>query len=276
MTNTTITEKIGRLLAQAEHTSHEAEAEIFFAKAQELATLYSVDLAKARHATELKERTVPTTRRVVLGERRTKGLNTLVELITEIGGANGLICDIAHNSTYVNLFGFEEDIDVTEALYASLSIQMVHAAEAHKRSGNWKTDLVYREGRYDERKSEWVSSGYKPVSWLTARLDFQQAFAVRVGARLKAVKRDAELALLLEESAAVEHVEASTSTALVLADKAKDVRDYYADASRARGSYRGGRNGYATNVSSSAGDSAGRSARLSGQGSLSGVMAALR
>ena len=41
-------DKIGKLLAQAEGTSNEHEAEAFVTRAQELATAYAVDLELAR------------------------------------------------------------------------------------------------------------------------------------------------------------------------------------------------------------------------------------
>lgn len=66
-------ERIAKLLNQAENAANEAEAAAFMEKAQQLATTYSVDLAKARHVTKSKERTLPEQRTVVIGERGTKG-----------------------------------------------------------------------------------------------------------------------------------------------------------------------------------------------------------
>lgn len=190
MTNSlSITERIGKLLAQAEGTDNQAERDVFMAKAQSLATHHSVDLAKARHAVTAKERTVPITRQVRLGEKGTRGLNTLVELITNIGSAQGVQATIAHSSTWVNFFGFAEDIDVTEALYASLATQMVTASEEFKATGEWRKDTVYSY-RLDD---------YKPVSWLSARLDFQQAFAIRVGVRLTVARNEAEAEIVERE-----------------------------------------------------------------------------
>lgn len=351
MTNN-ITELVGKLLAQAEGAGTEAESEIFMAKAQKLATQYSVDLALARHATEVKHRTVPVTRRVTLGERGTRGLNTLVELITNIGTAQGVQSTIAHNSTFVNFFGFAEDIDITEALFASLAVQMVKASEEFKATGEWKQDTTYRPGRYRyvdyetgkpcsrhnyRAEQEWVDGGYKPINWLSARLDFQQAFAVKVGHRLIIARNEAQVAVREEEErkASAPHLDAdgelteefvswfadehgldltgddetaieladslrqdvltdpwfvelvapfiarneapvSTGTELVLADKARTVRDYYAQETRhIRGSYRGGRSGGGAAISYNAGSAAGSRASLSRSTSIGGSRAAL-
>lgn len=129
-TASSITEKIAKLLAQAEGAGTEAEAQTFMDKAQQLATLHSIDLAKARHITVAKQRTAPVTRTITIGVRGTKGLNTLVQLIIGIARANDVILNVAHNSTAVFAYGFAEDIDITEALFASLSVQMAHAVAA--------------------------------------------------------------------------------------------------------------------------------------------------
>lgn len=332
MTNTSLTEKIGKLLAQAEGASTEAEASVFTAKAQQLATHYSIDLAKARHATQSKHRTVPVTRQVRIGEKGTRGLNTLIELITRIGSAQGLSCTIAHNNTFVNFYGFDEDIDITEALFASLATQMVSACEEFKASNEWKKDTYWRYGR-----------GEVSIPWLTARLNFQDAFARRVGSRLSAARHEAEQAereaeetaasrqasaphldeddlteefvtwfqevhgldLTGDDETAVEMAQAfrniltdnvglwyvelltpfavktqkapvSTGTELVLADKSREVQDYYKQQTRhLRGTWKGGYNGSTAHVSRDAGRAAGSSAKLSNSTPLGGSKRAI-
>lgn len=362
MTNTSLTEKIGKLLAQAEGAGTEAEAAVFMAKAQELATHHSIDLAKARHAIESKHRTVPVMRRIDIGQRGTRGLNTLVSLMTNIGEAQGLRCTIAHNSTFVNFYGFDEDIDITEALFASLATQMVRACEEFKASGEWKSDTVWRGARYTNRyldrygnpcrktddwwdeEGDYTPGGYVPVTWLTARLNFQQSFASKVGQRLRTARYEAERAertedelrlsrresaphlddegnltehfaawfiethgldldgddetakemaeafrSILTENVGMWHVElvtqysltvvepVSTGTELVLADKAREVQDFYSGATRhIRGSWKGGYSGRGKSATaSSAGREAGGRASLSNSASLSGARKAL-
>lgn len=286
-----LTEKVAKLLSQAENAGTEAEAATFMQKAQEMATLYSIDLAKARHITVAKEKTTPVQRTITLGVRGTRGLNTLVELFRGIAAANDLTMNIAHNSTYVIAFGFAEDIDIAEALFASLSVQMAAAAAEYRKEGSWKQETVYRPGRYRKpTKAEiaeghyrwdsiWEDGTYAPMSWLSARLDFQEGFARRVGSRLYDAKvsaesaaKSADMAAAADAAAAID--EASTGTALVLVEKREAIAEFYKKTSTARGSYKGGRQ-----VSSSralgAGRAAGDRARLSSNTGIGGSRKAI-
>lgn len=287
-----ITEKIAKILNQAENAGTEAEAAVFLAKAQELATIHSIDLARARHATKAKERTTPITKTITLGVRGTRGLNTLVNLFTGIARANDVKVNIAHNSTYVVAFGFAEDIEVSEALFASLNVQMAQAAVEWKKTGEWKQDTTYRSAKYvkvwecehtgNRRDCDYYYGcdyDYKyipgervPVSWLSARLDFQQAFGSRVETRLLTAKREAEAAA--EASEDLTGGDESTGTALVLVEKREAVADYYAANSTARGSYRGGRSS-GHGRAYEAGSQAGQRARLGGSESLPGARKAI-
>ena len=267
-TATSLTDKIAKLLNQAERAGTEAESATFMAKAQELATLYSIDLAKARHATVAKERTVPVQRTVTLGVRGTRGLNTLVALFSGIAAANDLNMDIAHNSTRVFVFGFAEDIDVAEALFASLSVQMAQAAEAYRKDGSWKSETIYRPGHF--QGWNWIDGTEKPITWLSARLDFQAGFASQVGRRLEAARRDAENAARAADSGDP----ASTGTDLVLVTKREAVSDFYRTTSNARGSYRGGRR-TASSAARGAGHRAGDRASLSRSTGVGGARRAI-
>lgn len=284
------TEKIAKLLNQAERAGTEAEGATFLAKAQELATLYSIDLARARHATVAKQRSTPIQRTITLGVRGTRGLNTLVSLFQGVAYANDLKFNVAHNSTYVIAFGFAEDIDVAEALFASLTVQMANAAAEYKKRGDWREQTVYQPGGYEyyristgEKVSDsygrrwayvsediaerWVDGIYKPIGWLSARLDFQAGFAQRVAQRLAAAKQDAEDEARLRDALADD---TTTGTELVLADKRDAVEDFYAATSRARGSYRGYRRAVSS-AAVSAGRAAGERARLSRSTEVGGV-----
>jgi hypothetical protein len=181
MTTTTL-ERIAKLLNQAENAGTEAEAATFMAKAQSMATMYSVDLAKARHATKAKERTVPEQRSMHIGKAGSRGLRTLVDLYLGIARANDIKCTIAHNATYVYGVGFAEDLDIAEALYASLVTQQAKAADDFKRNGDWREEKIWVE------TGSWRGGEYKAQTWLTARLNFQDAFGSRVGARLSDAK----------------------------------------------------------------------------------------
>ena len=187
---TSMLDKVAKLLNQAENAGTEAEAAVFMERAQSLATTHSVDLARARHATVAKERTVPVQRTITIGEAGTKGLRTLTDLYLGIAQANDIRCTIAHNATRVYAYGFAEDIDVSEALFASLTVQLANFVASFKAAGEWKNETVYREGGYNSWGRE------VPITWLTARLNFQDGFSSRISGRLSAAKREREAALI--------------------------------------------------------------------------------
>ena len=184
-------EKIAGLLAMAEGTDNPAEREAFMKKAQTLATIHSIDMARARLHTKSKEKTVPIQRTVKVGEEREQGRLIRVDLLLGIARANDLKCTISYRRTHVYLHGYAEDADTTEALYASLVVQMSGEAEAFLDKGEWRDDKVYRKS-----KGDW---GYHPIPKQTARSEFQSAFASQIETRLMVAKREAEKRTIDEE-----------------------------------------------------------------------------
>src|SRR6195952_5017497 len=194
--------RIAALLRKAEGTDNEHEADAYLQAAQRLATLASVDLAVARaHTAQRDQRASPTQRTVVIGEAGKRGLRTYVQLFLAIGRANDLICDIARDSSRVYAFGFDTDIEMVETLYASLVVQMVRTSDAYIKSGDYARELVTKRvrvsdsRRYNKWTREWqYDSPYqdRPVHATTARINFQQAFASRIGERLTSARREAE------------------------------------------------------------------------------------
>jgi hypothetical protein len=182
-------ERVAKLLNQAENASTEAEAAVFMERAQTLSTAYSIDLARARHATKAKERTTPVQRSVHIGERGTRGLRTLTDLYLGIAHANDIKCTIAHDATTVYAVGFAEDIDISEALFASLQVQQQQALDVFKRADEWRNEKVWIE-KYD--RWGYSDGQYKNQTWLTARLNFQDAYASRIRTRLYEAKRAEE------------------------------------------------------------------------------------
>ncbi|MGV9733576.1 DUF2786 domain-containing protein [Rhodococcus aetherivorans] len=246
--------RIGGLLRQAESTDNPHEADAFLAAAQRLATAASVDLAVARaHTAGRERRATPVQRLITIGEAGRKGLRTYAQLFLAIAAANDVQCDITTTSTVIYAYGFASDIDVCEALYSSLLVQMVRASDAYLRSGTYKEETTVRTV-VDTRGGRRVRARVRrPVAAVTARLNFQSAFAARIGRRLAEAKQDAE-----QEAAA-----AAPGTALVLRDKQIELRDFYRSTSEARGSWRGPGVGVGhSSDARRAGDRAGRQARL--------------
>ncbi|WP_153341919.1 DUF2786 domain-containing protein [Nocardia aurantia] len=249
--------RIGGLLRQAESTDNEHEAEAFLAAAQRLATRSSIDLAVARaHVAGRERRATPVQRMIPIGEPGKRGLRTYVQLFVAIAAANDVRCDVARTSTQVYAYGFDTDIATCEALYASLLVQMVRASDQYIKSGAYKTATVEKivvESRWGRKVQRRVQA---PVAAVTARLNFQMAFAARVGRRLATVQADVREEILREEDSA-------PGTAIALRDKDVELTDFYSRTSQARGAWRGPQESASYSPAARrAGDRAGRAARL--------------
>ncbi len=251
---------IAKLLNQAENAGTQEEAATFMAKAQHLATIHGVDLAKARYATQSKERTLPIQRPLTIGLLGDRGRTTLVDLFLGIADANDVQCTVANDNTRVYAHGFAEDVDVCEALYASLLVQQARFAAQYKADGLWQQEMVLVDGKR------------KPLSWLTARLNFQSGFASRISRRLAEAKRE-EIAhqRRLDEQRSAD----DAGTALVLAAKDEAIDKFYDETNphlrrKNPRTYRGGLNGAFATGSRAAGHRAGDRASLGGNPSLPG------
>jgi len=263
--------RIAALLRKAEGTDNEHEAAAYLAAAQRLATLESIDLAVARsHTVGIQERAVPQQRTISIGESGKRGLATYVQLFVAIARANEVTCDVARNSTFVYAYGFAADIDTCEALYSSLVVQMVGACERFLRSGNHKHELTW--GR-DSRTGTAVR---RPVHGVTARINFQNAFALVIGERLavarerasqEAERRYAGNGTDPDRMAAAGS--GSIGVALAIREKQLEIKDFYARRSEARGAWRGGTAGY-SEASRRAGARAGRQAKLGESSAIGG------
>jgi Protein of unknown function (DUF2786) len=247
MSDDKMLERIAALLRQAENTDNPHEAEAFMAAAQRLATTTSIDLAVARaHSATRTAAQTPVQRTVSIGEAGTRGLRTYVQLFVVIAHANDVKCDIASNSTFVYAYGFAEDIDATHALYASLVVQMVKASDTYIGSGE-----------------------HRPTPTITARLNFHLAFGARVGQRLADTREEVK-------QAATNDRDQRPGTAIALRNKDIELKSFYRQASKARGSWRAtsATAGYSSSARQ-AGDRAGRRARLGPSTELSGARTAL-
>jgi len=202
-----VLDKIGKLLAQAEGTTNEHEAEAFVSRAQELATTYAVDLelARARQAAKRLRQAEEAfeQRRLAVGEKGRRGNRQLVLLYLVV----------AQDSTFVIGFGHAEDLDVVERLWASLATQMAGAAARRLAAGEHR------------------AAGVPAVSW---RLSFYEGWLHTVQERLTEAR----------QRAVAQHVPAAAGepgAELVLRAKAERVREFHDRESQARGSWRGTR-----------------------------------
>ncbi|MGZ6777448.1 MAG: DUF2786 domain-containing protein [Mycobacterium sp.] len=247
MTDDKMLARIAALLRQAEGTDNAHEAEAFMAAAQRLATATSIDLAVARsHSDQRTRAETPVQRTITIGDPGKRGLRTYVQLFTVIAHANDVKCDIASNSTFVYAYGFAEDIDASHALYASLVMQMVKASEVYIASGQ-----------------------HKPTPTITARINFQLAFGARIGQRLAEAREQAR-------REATKSKRREPGTAIALRDKDIELKSFYRQTSKARGTWTASSAtaGYSSSARR-AGDRAGRRARLGNSSEINGARTAL-
>lgn len=231
--------KIGNLLRQAEGTDNPHEADAFTEAAQRLATANAIDLELARAAAGRRDKVPsPIVRSIQIGEQGKRGLRTYVQLFMQIARANDVKCDVASNSTYVVAYGDEADIDMTEQLYSSLSVQMVRACTSYLSAGDWKSQWADHQVRRRTAFGMQYLAERRPLTKITARLNFQDEFANRIGARLTTARAAAADEA---QEAGADTAAAGTSVALVLKAKEVRIKDFYDEKTRARGTWRGNR-----------------------------------
>ena len=256
-------DRISALLAKAERTDNEAEADAYLMKAQQLATLASVDLAVARARIARREaRQQPESRTTTIGEKARRANPHLISLFVAIAHANDAQVDVASNSTYVIGYGMPADLDVVETIFASLAVHMVHSSQSYVTERTWVGETYVAaaaRGRRGQRR---------PHTAQTARAAFYRAYVERISERL-AVARQEALAQVARERPPRTGDEMSGGV-LVLRHKAAEVRSFHAQQSRARGSWSGysGAVRRASGTAAEAGRGAASRARLTQQAEL--------
>ena len=157
--------KIRALLAKAESTTFEAEAEALTAKAQELMTRHAIDEAFARASGGT--RSTPAGREVLVEDPYA---NPKSSLLFVCAGANGVRAVWSPGRHVMTLIGFDGDVDAVLILSTSLVIQASRA-------------LVTRGQVRDERGRSRTRS---------YRSSFYLSFAQRIGERLREAASTAE------------------------------------------------------------------------------------
>lgn len=249
-------QKIAALLRHAEGSSTDHEMLAFTEAAQRIATAMSIDIEMARLQGELSDNTQPrlVQETIELVESSSKGFKNYINLFVVIAAANDVQCDVLRSAKTVYAFGYERDIALTKQLYQSLVVQMVKSCQEFLRSGEYKKETVQVYEKVSYYGVTRTVKKNKPISTITAKLNFQSAFSHRVGQRLANAKKTeiAEQQNMYSEN---------TSVAVVVQSKNDAVRQYYKSASQAQGRWRPSSHTYSQSASF-AGDKAGKEALI--------------
>jgi hypothetical protein len=114
--------KIRALLAKAESTGFEAEAEALTEKAQELMARHAIDDALARADRPREER--PVARRIAVDDPYAAPKSSLLKVVAD---ANGVRCVWYERFAMMAVVGFSGDLDAVELLFTSLLVQASRA-----------------------------------------------------------------------------------------------------------------------------------------------------
>jgi hypothetical protein len=152
--------KVRALLAKAESTTFDAEAEALTAKAQELMARHRIDRALLEHDLQ-DSRIRPVGRRIGVDDpyAEAKAL-----MLGEIAAAHGCHAVWSKSLGFTTVFGFADELDAVEELFTSLLVQA--------------TVALQREGSKVDRHGRSRTTRF--------RRSFLVAFGVRIGRRLRA------------------------------------------------------------------------------------------
>ena len=187
-----ILERVRGLLAKAESTTFEAEAESLTEKAQQLMARYAIDQAMLHVGSENDEST-PDARRIGIDDPYAQCKSSLLH---RVALANDCKAIWSRDLGFATIFGFAENIETVELLHTSLLVQattaMVAAGSKRNHSGQSRTRSF--------------------------RQSFLYAYATRIGERLEKAKHETVV------EAGKEH---GPSLLPVLASRDEAVTDYF-------------------------------------------------
>lgn len=209
-------DRLAKVLAQADGAANEAERDAYMEKAMVLSAASGIELAVARaHQADKEKREEPEQRAITVNDySRARARDYFMKLFSAIVEVNDCKLLIGYKSYKGFALGFPSDIDVIEALYATLSVQMEADADAAiKRGQNVET-----VERWDQATLSYIEVAEK-IDGRIWRREFYDGFIARVNSRLWAAKRAAR-----QEAGADDE---SSSTAVVLRDKSQEVDDFY-------------------------------------------------
>jgi hypothetical protein len=161
----TVLAKVRALLAKAESTTFEEEANALTAKAQELIARHAIDDAFAQSSGE-QVREAPIARRIWVDDPYAAAKGQLLAVVGASNRAN-VIWDESY--AHMSIVGFESDLETVEILFTSLLVQASHAMLARGK-------VIDERGRSRTR---------------SFRQSFYIAFASRIHERLAVAKREA-------------------------------------------------------------------------------------
>ncbi len=136
-------ERIRSLLAKAESTEFEEEAESFTAKAQELMTRHAIDAALlSAHAAGRQAGELPTGIRIGVDDPYAQAKAVLLARIAEASRCRAVW---SKELGFTTVLGFEGDLTSVEMLYTSLLLQARKAMVRSGEMGKWARSRSFRQ-----------------------------------------------------------------------------------------------------------------------------------
>lgn len=196
MNEQTIIERINKLMRLAEKAGTPEEAELAFAKAQELMVKHAIDSHRLREAGQAEDDPIVVWP-IRLGNRDEIKRSKLL-LYMRVAEANQCkVLDATQGYDEVRIVGHRSSAQFVEILVASILMQY-----ASERTREWKSYQARYGGRPPQSRFKWVNG----FSW---------GYAQRIGERIASTQRKAEAK--------------TTGAELVLRDKKADVEDWMSE-----------------------------------------------